>query len=1001
MKKLVQSLFLLLLFASIAFAQDKKITGKVTSKDDGLPLPGVSVKVTGSNLGTQTDVNGNYSVTVPSTFKSLTFSSIGFANQIITISAKSIINVSLASDASVLSEVVVVGYGTQSKRLVTSSVATITSDEIKEQPVATISQAIQGRLAGVQVNSGSGRPGSPIQINIRGRSSIAAGNDPLYVVDGVILASNSDATPAGAGAGITVLANLNPEDILSVDILKDAAAAAIYGSRGSNGVVLITTKSGNKGGKSTINVSTYTGSQSLTNIKDVLNASDYRTMYNESRVNAGLSTIFTPAEISNPSANVNYIDEVLSPDSKINSVQLSITSGGDSKTQFYTSVNYFQQDGALIKGDFKRYAIRLNAAHQVNDFIKVGNNLSISRSLRNETPVDNSIFSPFPRALVARPDQPIFNADGTFATNSFNNPVHMFQVDNLVNLSNIFNNIYGEVKLAPGLKFKSSFGIDYTYVDQRTYDPITSLSGQGSNGQAVSGYVQTQNLLATQNLSYNKTFLDNKLNLDATAVYEYQWNDRENNSVTGTNFPSDLTPYVTSAAQITSGTASYTNFRVESMLARLNLGWESKYLLGASIRRDGSSKIPEAGRYGIFPSVSGGWVISEESFLKSFKVINFLKIRSSYGLTGNQEGIGNFSARRLIGGGFNYNDSPGFSLSAIGSPNLKWEETAQFDIGLDLTILNERISISADYYTKNTKDLLLFRPIPSTTGFNSIFENIGEINGSGYDFQISSKNLTGSLKWNTSFNISTYKNKVEKLFQQQPLDGSFVTRTAEGQPLGAFFLIKATGVDPVTGDMVYEDLNNTGTINSADRQFVGNPLPDFFGGITNNFSYKGFDLGIFFQYTYGNDLYNLAAEGLGGYQSLGANVSATSPATNIFQEVYDQRWTSTNTNSKYPRAVGGARGTFNTQRSTRYLEDGSYLRLKNLTLGYQLPKSILNKVKVANARLFVTGQNILTFTNYTGFDPEVAASFAVGNSGVDQGSIPQFKTYTFGINIGL
>lgn len=995
---------LLLIFLAISFqslAQDRKVTGKVTSKDDGLPLPGVSIKIVGTQTATQSDNNGNYSISIPNGGESLEFSSVGFSTLTLKILNKTVINASLITDDKLLSEVVVIGYGTQSKRLVTSSVSSIGSAEIKEQPVATISQAIQGRLAGVQVNSGSGRPGAPIQINVRGRSSIQAGNDPLYVVDGVILASNNNLTPTAVGAGITGLANLNPEDILSVDVLKDAAAAAIYGSRGSNGVVLITTKSGAKVGKSSVSISTYTGVQSLTTIKDVLNASDYRNLYNESRINAGLPAIFSASQVSNPEANVNYVDQIINNDSKVNSVQLAITSGGNTKTQFYTSVNYFQQDGALIKGDFKRYAIRLNSAHEVNDFIKIGNNLSISKSLRNESPVDNSIFSPFPRSLVARPDQPLYNADGTFATNSFNNPVQMFLPDNFVNLSNIFNNIYGEVKIIPGLKFKSAFGIDYTYLDQRTYDPITSLTGVGSNGTATSGYVQTQNLLATQTLSYNKNLFEDKLNLDAIAVYEYQWNDRENNSVTGTNFPSDLTPYVTSAAQITAGTASYTNFRIESMLARLNLGWDNKYLFGASIRRDGSSKFPKAGRYGYFPSVSTGWIVSNEGFFKSIIAINYLKVRSSYGITGNQEGIGNFSARRLIGGGFNYNDSPGFALGAIGSPNLKWEETKQFDVGIDLTILNERLNLSADYYRKETNDLLLNRPIPNTTGFNTIIENVGEIKGSGLDFLIESRNLTGKLKWNTSFNISTYKNKVSKLYEKQPLDGNFVTRTAEGQPLGSFFLIKALGVDAVTGDMVYEDLDKSGTIGSSDRQFLGNPLPDFFGGITNNFSFKGFDLGVFFQYSYGNEIYNNSAQGIGGNQSLGGNVSATSPATNIFQEVYDNRWTPNNVNSKYPRAVGGARGTFNTQNSSRYLEDGSYLRLKNLTLGYQLPKSILNKLKVANARVFITGQNILTFTKYTGFDPEVSTDFTVGNTGVDQGAIPQFKTYTFGINIGL
>lgn len=370
-----------------------------------------------------------------------------------------------------------VGYGTQSKRNVTSARVGVTADEIKEQPVPSVAQALQGRMAGVQISSGSGRPGAPISINIRGRSSITAGNNPLYVVDGVILPSNSGTTPSSAGAGVSALANINPEDILTVDVLKDAASAAIYGSRGSNGVVIITTKGGNKSGKSTINVSAYTGAQSLTKTRDLLNASEYRTMYNEARVNAGLSVLFTQAQIDNPTANVNWLDEILNHDSRTNNIQLSIASGAGEKTQFYTSLNYFDQDGALSFGGFKRYALRTNVTHDINSFIKIGSNIALSRSYRQESPVDNSTYSPFPRALVARPDQPIYNANGTFAANDYNNPVHMFQSVNYVNLSNIFNSTFAEIKILPELKFRSAVGIDYTYLDQRTYNPITSLSG--------------------------------------------------------------------------------------------------------------------------------------------------------------------------------------------------------------------------------------------------------------------------------------------------------------------------------------------------------------------------------------------------------------------------------------------------------------------------------------------------------------------------------------------
>lgn len=991
----------MMLFALTALAQERTVTGTVTSKEDGLPLPGVSVKIKGTSRGTVTLSNGSFSLVAPSSSTSLEFSYLGYITQTVSVGSSNSVKVSLVEDAKSLTDVVVVGYGTQSKRNVTSARVGVTAEEIKDQPVPSVAQALQGRMAGVQISSGSGRPGAPIAINIRGRSSITAGNNPLYVVDGVILPSNSGSTPSSAGAGISALANINPDDILSVDVLKDAASAAIYGSRGSNGVVIITTKGGNRSGKSTINVSAYTGAQSLTKTRDLLNASEYRTMYNEARVNTGLAPLFTQAQIDNPTANVNWLDQIISDNSRTNNIQLSVASGAGEKTQFYTSLNYFDQDGALNFGGFKRYALRTNVTHDITSFLKVGSNLALSRSYRQESPVDNSIYSPFPRALVARPDQPIYNADGSFAANDYNNPLHMFQSVNYVNLSNIFNSTFAEVKILPGLKFRSAVGIDYSYVDQRTYNPITSLSGQGSNGSGSSGYVQTENYLTTQTLSYNKNLFDNRLNLDATAVYEFQWNNQSNNRVDGSNFPSDLTPYVTSAAQITGGTASLSYFKIESMLARLNMAWEGKYLLGGSIRRDGSSKIPAKGRYGYFPSVSGGWIISEEDFLKDNKTISFLKLRSSYGSTGNQEGIGNFTSRRLIGGGFNYNDTPGFALSTIGSPDLKWETTNQFDLGLEVGLFNNRIDISADYFNKKTKDLLLNRPIPSTTGFTTILENIGSLEGHGFDFQVASKNFVGEFKWNTSLNISTYKNKVTALYNDQPIDGSFATRTAVGQPLGAFFLIKSLGVDRNTGDMLYEDINGTNTITGDDRQFLGNPLPKFYGGITNNFSYKGFDLSVFFQYSYGNDIYNMGAEGTGGWASLGGVVSASAPATNVIRDVYENRWTPSNMDSKYPRAVGGARGTYNTQRSSRFLEDGSYLRLKNITLGYNLPKSVLTKLHLSNVRVYATGFNVLTFTKYTGFDPEVSSDFTVGNTGVDQGSIPQFKTYTFGINIGL
>ena len=907
-------MFVMACLASSSYAQSRQVSGKV-SGSDGSPVSGASVSVVGTTTATQTDASGNFTLSV-NPGATLNVSYIGYATQRVSVGNSSVITVVLQSDESILDEVVVVGYGTVLKKNLTTSISSVGEKELKEIPVANVQQILQGKAAGVSISSGGGRPGAPMSVQIRGRSSINAGNDPLYVVDGVIMPSNSSFTPNSVGAGISPLANLNPEDIVSVEILKDAASASIYGSRGSNGVVIITTKGGSKFGKSQISASAYTGFQSITKKKELLSASEYRSLYNEAAVNAGLPPVFTDAQIANPENNVNWLDEILSDNSRVNSAQVSITSGGNDKTQFYTSFNYFNQDGALLRGGFDRYALRANITHKINDFITLGSNTALSRTSRDETPVDNSIFSPFPRALVARPDQPIYNADGSFAINSYNNPVHMFQSENLVNISNAFNSSYLEFDIIDGLKFKTAVGLDFNYLDQRLYNPITSLSGQGSNGSASSGYVQTRNILATQTLSYNKSFYNDRLDLSAIAVYEYQKNERENNRVDGNNFPSDLTPFITSAASITGGTANFTDYAIASTLGRVNLGWEGKYLLSASIRRDGSSKFPKTGRFGYFPSVSAGWVVSEESFMKDVSAVNLLKFRASYGSTGNQEGIGNYTHRRAIGGGFNYLDLPGFALSVLGSPNLKWESTDQFDVGVDLGLFSNRLEIAADYYKKKTKDLLLNRPIPSTTGFNTILENVGNLEGSGFDFQITSRNVSNNeLNWTTSLNISTYRNKVTKLYDDQPIDQGFVTRHAVGEPLGSFYVIKALGVDPVTGDMKFEDVDNSGTITAADRQFLGNPLPKFHGGFTNNLAYKNFDLNVFFQYSYGNDIYNLGAEGTGGYGSLGAVVSSSAPATNMFKEYYDERWTPENTNAKYPRAVGGAQGTTNTQRS--------------------------------------------------------------------------------------
>ncbi|WP_026473327.1 SusC/RagA family TonB-linked outer membrane protein [Alkaliflexus imshenetskii] len=995
MKKVLLALsFVVVCGLSALTAQTRTITGTVTGSDDGMPIPGASVFVKGTTVGTVTQVNGSYSLNVPADAQTLVFSFVGMQTQEQPIAGRTVLDAILISDAIRMDEVVVVGYGTQSVRRVTTAVASVSAEQIENMPVANVAQALSGRMAGVHVAATSGRPGGNVLMAIRGRSSIAAGNDPLVVIDGVPISNTQDLFNTNIGQGFSPLANLNPDDIASIDVLKDAAAAAIYGSRGSNGVILITTKKGSLKEKSSVTFSSYYGVQSLVNERKLLGASDYRRMYNDAQIAAGNAAVFTESEIINPTYDVNWIDEIKKDSPVVQNYQFS-AAGGSEKSQYYLGVGYFGQEGLLNKQRFERYSIRLNLDHIINDYIKVGSNMNLSRSERAETTNDNSIYSPWPRALVARPDEPIFNADGSYGTNAFNNPVQMFEPDLSVVLSNVLTSTFVEVKLYDGLTFRSTAGIDYVITEEDAFNPIKSFQGQAANRSATSGISRRMNYVLTQNLNYRKSFLEDRLYLDAIAVFEYQKNTRDRTYTEVHDFPSDVTRTLDAGAKVVAGWTSWTGNTLESTLGRVNLSWEDKYLLGFSMRRDGSSRFPKEGRYGYFPSLSAGWNVAEENFFSDLPLdfVSMFKLRASYGKTGNQGGIADFGYLQTFQAGQNYNDRSGLALARLGNPNLKWESTEQVDLGLELGFLRNRIMFELDYYKKKTEDLLINRPIPATAGFNTRLENIGNMEGTGLDIALKTNNMRGVFTWNTTLTLSTYKNEITKLYEDQPINGSFVTRHEVGQPLGAFFVIKALGVDPQTGDMLYEDLDENGIINSDDRQFMGSPLPKVYGGLVNEFSFKGFDLSLFFQGSFGHKLYKLHEEGIGGGASLGANATAT----NVFQDIYDDRWTTPGQNAKQPRVIAGTQGTFNTQRSSRFLEDASYVRLKNITLGYTIPKMYTERINLNSVRVYVSGQNLLTFTKYTGFDPEISTETIVANYGVDQGAIPQMKTVQFGI----
>lgn len=989
-----------------AWAQARIVTGRVTGPD-GMELPGVNVVVRGTTIGTSTSVEGAYSIEVPGPQATLVFTFLGMTTQQELVGDRTVINVRLVTDTRALSEIVVVGYGTQERRDITGAIASADARQIENRPVPNALEAIQGQVAGVQIQSTSGRPGAGMMVRVRGRASIggAGANEPLYVIDGVPISNVSD-TQIGSAAepGPSPLANLNPEDIESIQVLKDAAAAAIYGSRASNGVVLITTKRGRAGQPSQINFTTYQGVQTLTRRPDMLNAQQYNMIQREARVNAGANPDARTLPNGNPNPNffpaigtdastTDWIDLILRDRSRVSNYTLSASGGGD-KTTFYVSGAYFNQDAILREGGFERFSTRFNLDHRATDRLNFGLNMQLGRSHITQTAVDNSIYSPWSQALQSRPDERPFTDEGEFAVVTTNNPMRLFEPEYDTEIYSSIGNLFAEYEFLPGLTARTMLGTEIAYTKDFTYLPTTSFQGAGVGGQGTAANALRVNWLVENTINFQRSLVGDRLGVNAVIGHTYQEDTRERSSVTGRDFPSDAFRYITSAANITSGFSDWTGWGLESLLGRVNLDWDDQFLLSAAVRRDGSSRFGKNNLYGVFPSVAVGWRISALPFMQPLQFLTDLKLRASYGITGNQASIGNFTSIAEIGAGQNYADRSGLGATRIGNPDLRWETTAQANLGLDASFFNNRLNIILDLYNKETRDLLLARPIPRTSGFSSIQENIGSVRNRGFEIGIQSVNVDGAFRWTTNFNAAFNENEVLALHEDEPIQVGFVSRVAVGQPIGSFFVIRATGVDPQTGDMIYEDLDGSGTIGDADRQFVGNPFPKWEGGITNRFEFAGFDLSAQIHFSYGNDLYNLQREGINGYTNLGASLA------NMTTDAL-RRWQNPGDVTDMPRAVTGTPGVLNNRRSSRFVEDGSFARLRNLTVGYTLPANIAGMAALRNARIYLTAQNLFTLTNYSGPDPEVSSSADDRQAGVDQGAIPQLRTITIGLNLGI
>ncbi|CAN5659297.1 TonB-dependent receptor [soil metagenome] len=1009
--------------------EKKNVSGKITNAS-GNPVAGATIVVKNTTSGTSSSETGAYSIAVPTGKSTLVISSVGFKTKEITVNGQATINVVLEDDKNELSQVVVIGYGVVRKSDLTGSVSSIKAEDLKAVPATSFDQAMQGRAAGVQVTQTSGKPGSEASIRIRGTSSINAGNEPLYVIDGLLISSDAGDMTTGVTLGprIGALSAINPNDIESIEILKDASATAIYGARGANGVVLITTKRG-RAGAGAVSFDMYYGVQDVANKLDLLNAAQFANLVNDAKLNAYQTPVYVNPK--NLGTGTDWQEELYRR-APMSSYQLSF-SGGDDKTKYSISGGYFDQDGIVINSNFKRYSFRVNLDREVNKKLTVGNsvtyaNIASSGVLTNAGTIVPGVVS---SALLFNPVLPVHDSTVkggyTFQNDrgkNLGNPIaDAEQYNSYSTSSRILGNIYARYKIIPDLEFKTSFGIDGFNQKENSFGPNYLKRTQASQGEASVSTVQGLTWLSENTLTYNKR-LNDKHAINVLAGFTTQKFRNESLLAYAFEFPDDRTGYHNIAAGLRpqkpfNGESQWT---MVSYLGRINYSLLDKYLFTATGRFDGSSKFADGNKYGFFPSGAFAWRVMKESFMKDVKAISDLKFRASYGVIGNQA-IPPYQSLALIGpyGEGVFNSSNGSQVYTGREPltyvnkNLKWESTNQLDIGLDVSILRDRITLTADYYHKKTYDLLLSTPIPTTSGFPTTVLNVGNITNDGVEFDIRSYNLTGAFKWNTSLNFSVNKNNITDLNTETDillLGGSLLRK---GESIGTFYGYIFDGIfqtdkeaatsavllgqEPTSsdssarakaGDRKYRDINNDGKIDANDRAILGTAQPDFTFGFNNAFSYKNIELSIFFQGSKGNKIAN--------FNSL--DLLSFTGQNNVRAEAGLNRWTADNPGNKYPRANAATRdvGVF----SSAIVEDASYLRLKNVTLAYRIPSSLLDKIKIKSFRVFVAATNLWTLTNYSGYDPE-ANTYGQSTTliGIDAGGYPQARTYTVGLNVGF
>ncbi|MCF2519566.1 TonB-dependent receptor [Dyadobacter sp. CY351] len=1044
MKRILPIILALILAVPVVNAQSLAVKGSVTGVNDTDPLPGVSVVIKGTQRGTTTGADGTFQIEVPSQETVLVFSFVGYQSVEETVGSRTEISVKLNSESKSLEEMVVVGYGSQSKRAVTGAVISINYDKFKDRSFSNVTQSLAGTLPGVNISQSQGAPGASPVIKIRGVSSITAGTNPLIVVDGVPLENFN-------------LNLINPQDIESIEVLKDASSAAIYGSRGSSGVILVTTKMG-KPGKVSGSANVEYGSQKVVRRVKMMDAQQYIETYKDAKNNAWIAqggkasdpnslrpaTLKIPEDFTNNpqqfGKGTNWQDVMFRTAPSYNA-QVTI-SGGTEKTQYMFSAAYLDQTAVLDANYYKRLSVRSNVKTQINKRLSVGLNLGIT-SIFDRTEGTQGKSDVISLGLQSNPHFPVYNENGNlgfrdpnsawFRFTSFGdmNLWHPYSLTREVDKSRkSFNTLatgFLEYEIVDNLRFRTSLSGNlynsrnaFYWNDKQKYGYSAVLAAQGNAGDAY-----MFNWLSENTLTYEKKIGEHALT--GLLGYTSQKQRDETMYVAANNFPNDLV-HTLNAGTVTAGNTTASEWSLLSYLARVQYNFKNKYFLTGAIRRDGMSRFGEDNKWGYFPSVSAGWLISDESFLSGVNAINSLKLRASYGVTGNNQ-IPNYGSISLLASAPYVNGTTianGLKVSNLANSGLRWEKTNQFNVGVDLAIFNNRVNLSAEYYNSITRDMLLFVPVPDITGFSSQLTNIGKMRNRGVELNISTKNLAGAVSWTTDFNVSRNRNKVLQLGPGnapiQYVDNVVTVRTEVGQPVSNFYGYVFDGVfnnqgeidayphhaSTTPGDPRVRDVNGDGKISDADRTILGNYQPDFTAGITNTVGYKGFELSFLFQGSFGGEIANNNVRYLGTWDN----------GRNFFESMYNY-WRSEVQpgDGKHFKPSVNYLG-LQKQFSSYWVEDASFVRLRNVRVSYSLPAKWTNKLKIGSARVYVNAENVHLFSKYTGYDPEnttygttsysssmeTAGSYSSGNApvpgafqGVDYGSYPLPRTITVGI----